>query len=88
MDYKLYKGDCLEVMDRLIEEGVKVNMVLTDPPYGTTQNKWDSIIPLLPMWKKLELLTNEKTIVNLITTTNKKYFSQYNKKQNVYYLQT
>ena len=34
MKYKLYKGDCLEVMDKLIEEGVKVDMILTDPPYG------------------------------------------------------
>lgn len=32
--YKLYHGDCLEVMDKLIEEGIKVDMILTDPPYG------------------------------------------------------
>ena len=32
--YKLYNGDCLEVMDKLIEEGVKVDCILTDPPYG------------------------------------------------------
>ena len=31
---KLYNGDCLEVMDKLITEGVKVDMVLVDPPYG------------------------------------------------------
>ena len=31
--YKLYNGDCLEVMDRLIEEGVKADCILTDPPY-------------------------------------------------------
>ena len=30
--YKLYNGDCLEVMDKLIEEGVKVDCILTDPP--------------------------------------------------------
>ena len=30
----LYNGDCLEVMDRLIEEGVKVDAIITDPPYG------------------------------------------------------
>ena len=34
MDYKIYQGDCLEVMDKLIKEGIKVDMVLTDPPYG------------------------------------------------------
>ena len=32
--YKLYNGDCLEIMDRLKEEGVKVDCILTDPPYG------------------------------------------------------
>jgi DNA modification methylase len=30
---ELYHGDCLEVMDKLIEQGVKVDMILTDPPY-------------------------------------------------------
>ena len=45
--YILYQGDCLEVMDKLIKEGIKVDMILTDPPYGTTRNKWDSIIPLM-----------------------------------------
>ena len=34
MSYKLYQGDCLEVMDELIKQGIKVDMVLTDPPYG------------------------------------------------------
>ena len=56
MDYKLYKGDCLEVMDRLIEEGVKVDMVLTDPPFGTTACKWDSVIPFDKMWKRISKL--------------------------------
>jgi len=31
---RLIQGDCLEVMDRLIEEGVKVDCIITDPPYG------------------------------------------------------
>ena len=44
-NYKLYKGDCLEVMDKLIEEGIKVDAIITDPPYGTTSCKWDSVIP-------------------------------------------
>ena len=32
--YELYNGDCLKVMDKLIEAGVKVDAVITDPPYG------------------------------------------------------
>jgi len=49
---KLIQGDCLEVM-KGIEDG-SVDMILTDPPYGTTACKWDSIIPLEPMWKQLK----------------------------------
>ena len=45
MKYKLYEGDCLKMMDKLIEEGIKVDMILTDPPYGTTACKWDIVIP-------------------------------------------
>ena len=44
-DAKLINGDCIDEMQKLIDDGVKVDMVLTDPPYGTTENKWDSIIP-------------------------------------------
>ena len=40
-------------MDKLIEDGVKVDMILIDPPYGTTQCKWDSIIPLDKMWERI-----------------------------------
>ena len=56
MDYELYKGDCLEVMDKLIEKGVKIDMVLTDPPYGTTACKWDSVIPIDKMWERVNKL--------------------------------
>ena len=46
------QGDCLEVMQG-IPDG-SIDMVLTDPPYGTTACKWDSIIPLEPMWEQLK----------------------------------
>ena len=48
----LMKGDCLERMKE-IESG-SVDMVLADVPYGTTQCKWDSVIPLAPMWEQLK----------------------------------
>lgn len=48
----LMLGDCLERMKE-IPDG-SVDMVLTDPPYGTTACKWDSIIPLEPMWARLK----------------------------------
>ena len=54
--YKLYNGDCLEVMDRLIEEGVVVDAIICDPPYGTTACKWDTVIPFDKMWERLNKL--------------------------------
>ena len=54
-DVKLIQGDCLKVMQDLIDDGVKVDLILTDPPYGTMQRtvgipylgdlKWDNAIP-------------------------------------------
>ena len=55
-NYEIYKGDCLEVMDKLIEQGVKVDAIITDPPYGTTACKWDSVIPFDAMWERLNKL--------------------------------
>jgi site-specific DNA-methyltransferase (adenine-specific) len=49
---ELMQGDCLERMKE-IPDG-SVDMVLTDPPYGATACKWDSIIPLEPMWQQLK----------------------------------
>ena len=48
----LGQGDCLELMKH-IPDG-SVDMVLTDPPYGTTACKWDSVIPFEPMWEELK----------------------------------
>ena len=52
----LNKGDCLEVMDKLIGDGVKVDAIITDPPYGTTACKWDSVIDFDEMWERLNKL--------------------------------
>lgn len=45
---QLWHGDCLELM-RDIPSG-SVDMILCDLPYGTTQNKWDTVIPFEPLW--------------------------------------
>jgi DNA modification methylase len=50
MTTQLIHGDCLEKMQD-IESG-SVDLILTDPPYGTTACKWDSVIPFEPMWKQ------------------------------------
>ena len=57
----LIHGDCLEEMDKLIEQGIKVDLILTDLPYGTTNCKWDNIIPFDEMWERIHQLTYETT---------------------------
>ena len=50
----LRQGDCLELM-KDIPDG-SIDMILTDPPYGTTACKWDSVIPFEPMWERINKL--------------------------------
>lgn len=45
-----WQGDCLELMQH-IPTG-SVDMILCDLPYGTTQNKWDTVIPFEPLWRE------------------------------------
>ena len=48
----LLHGDCLTEMDKLIQDGVTVDMVLCDLPYGTTSCAWDSVIPFEALWER------------------------------------
>lgn len=61
----IIKGDCIEVMQNLIKQGVKVDAIITDPPYGTTACKWDSIIPFDKMWDCLNKLIKENGAICL-----------------------
>lgn len=45
-----FEGDCLEVMKTFKDKSF--DMILCDLPYGTTQNKWDSVIPFRPLWEQ------------------------------------
>lgn len=62
---QLHRGDCLEVM-RDIPDG-SIDCVLTDPPYGTTACKWDSVIPFEPMWKQLVRITRDSSAICLFS---------------------
>ncbi len=63
---KLIQGECLDVMDKMIEKGMKFDAIITDVPYGTTnRNKWDTIIPLPDMWERINKLTNINTPILL-----------------------
>ena len=59
----IYKGDCLEVM-KLIQDK-SVDMILCDLPYGTTQNKWDSVIPLDEIWKEYKRIIKDNGVIVL-----------------------
>jgi len=61
----LYQGDALEIMDELIQKGVKVDAVITDPPYGTIACSWDSVIPFDKMWERLNKLIKSNGAVVL-----------------------
>ena len=77
----LMLGDCLERMKE-IPDG-SVDMVMTDPPYGTTACKWDSVIPLEPMWEQLKriikpngaiVMTASQPFTSVLVTSNLKSF--------------
>lgn len=59
----LLHGDCLKLM-REIPAG-SVDMVLCDPPYGTTACKWDSVIPFAPMWVELRRVAKPNAAICL-----------------------
>jgi site-specific DNA-methyltransferase (adenine-specific) len=77
----IYCGDCLEVMPTLPDRSV--DMILCDLPYGTTQNKWDSIIPLDQLWQQYQriakpnaaiVLTASQPFTSVLVVSNLKCF--------------
>ncbi len=79
--FNLMQGDCLEEMKK-IPSG-SIDMVLTDPPYGTTKCKWDSIIDLAKMWEQLRrivkpngaiVMTASQPFTSVLTCSNLRMF--------------
>lgn len=62
---KIYNGDCINVMNELIAEGVKVDAIITDIPYGTTRCKWDNVIPFNEMWECIKKIRKDNTPIIL-----------------------
>src|SRR5690554_2330355 len=60
-------GDCLELM-KDIPNG-SIDMILADLPYGTTQNKWDSVIPLEPLWEQYKRIIKDNGAIVLFAQT-------------------
>lgn len=78
---QIFKGDCLRVMKDLDDNSV--DMILCDLPYGTTQNKWDSVIPLDELWEQYRRIIKPKGVIALtsqgiftakLTLSNEKWF--------------
>ena len=65
MTTKIYQGDCIDIMHQLINNGVKVDAVITDIPYGTTACPWDEVIPFDKMWLCLKKLRKDNTPILL-----------------------
>ena len=63
---ELIQGDCLEKMKDIPERSV--DMILTDPPYGTTACKWDTVIPLEPMWEQLKRVIKPNGAIVMTTS--------------------
>jgi DNA modification methylase len=62
----LLKGDCLEQMKQ-IPSG-SIDAIITDPPYGTTACKWDSVIPFEPMWEQLNRIIKPNGAIVLFSS--------------------
>lgn len=59
---RIYNMDCLEGMKYIPSKSI--DMILCDLPYGTTRNKWDSIIPLDKLWEQYNrIIKNNGAIV-------------------------
>lgn len=60
---KIIEGDCLDVMSDIPDKSI--DMILCDLPYGTTQNKWDSVIPLEELWEQYERIIKNNGVIAL-----------------------
>lgn len=60
---ELLHGDCLEKMKNIPNKSI--DLILTDPPYGTMSCKWDSVIPLDKMWEQLNRIIKDNGAIVL-----------------------
>ena len=65
-DIELWQGDCLELMNNIPDKSV--DCIITDLPYGTTQCKWDTIIPFEPLWKQYNRIIKDNGAIVLFGT--------------------
>lgn len=58
---RIYLGNCLELMREIPDESI--DAIITDPPYGATQNRWDVPIPFDEMWAEFTRITKEHSVI-------------------------
>ena len=63
VESELIHGDCLIELPKIFDK--KIDLILTDPPYGTTQCKWDSVIPFELMWNQLKRVIKDNGAIAL-----------------------
>lgn len=78
MNYKLYLGDCLDVMPSIPDKSI--DMILCDLPYGTTACKWDTIIPFEPLWEQYKRIIKDNGCIALFGSEP---FSSYLRMSNI-----
>ena len=61
----LYHGDCLEILEDIPDKSI--DMILCDLPYGTTKNKWDSVIPLEELWTQYNRIIKDDGAIALFS---------------------
>ena len=75
---KIYNGDCLEVMKSIQDKSI--DAIITDPPYGTTACKWDSVIDFDLMWEQLNRIIKDNGAIVLFGSEP---FSSYLRMSNI-----
>ena len=60
---KVIQGDCLNILPSIPDKSI--DMILCDLPYGTTQNKWDSVIDLQALWAEYERIIKDNGAIVL-----------------------
>jgi site-specific DNA-methyltransferase (adenine-specific) len=63
----LFQGDCLDIMPLIPDKSVQ--LILADLPYGTTKNKWDSVLPLDKLWNEYERVIIDSGAIVLFAQT-------------------
>ena len=61
--YRLYNGDCLEIMKDIPDKSI--DSIICDLPYGTTACKWDSIIPFDKLWEQYKRIVKDNSAIVL-----------------------